>query len=90
MNWGSGWRRFSCAARTANGLLRFSRRYEVVGVIDGRHAGRGAGEVVRGAQSNPPVFASLREALDSLGAKPDYLVVGLNTEEACELPRGFR
>lgn len=76
--------------RTANGLLRYSRRYEILGAVDSRHAGRRTHEIVRGAETDVPVFAGFEEALDSLEERPRYLVVGLNTEDARELPRGFR
>lgn len=75
-------------ARTANNLLRFSRRYEVLGVIDSRHAGREAGAVVEGAQPSIPVFANLDDALSKLAARPRRLVIGLNPDND-QLPPCF-
>ncbi len=76
--------------RTANGLLRYSRRYQILGVVDSRFAGCSAGEVVRGVERETRVFRDFDEALNALDEQPRYLVVGLNTEDARELPRGFR
>jgi len=61
--------------KTAHGLVRFTERYKVLGVIDSRHAGKDAGEVLDGKANHIPVFASLKEALVSL--KPAYFVIGL-------------
>ena len=33
--------------KTAHGLVRFTERYHVVGVIDSKYAGQDAGEVLR-------------------------------------------
>ncbi len=63
--------------KTGNGLVRHTRRYQVLGVIDSRLAGRDAGEVLDGKPSKIPIFASLDAALHSLPARPTHLVVGL-------------
>jgi uncharacterized NAD-dependent epimerase/dehydratase family protein len=77
------------AGRTANNLLRFSRRYEIVGVIDSTHAGRDAADVVEDAKRGVPVFASLDDALAHLPAPPQRLVVGLSPADG-RLPSAFR
>lgn len=61
--------------KTAHGLVRFTERYRVLGVIDSRYAGRDAGEVLDGRSAGIPVFASLAEALQHV--KPQYFVIGL-------------
>ncbi|MBU2912568.1 DUF1611 domain-containing protein [Reichenbachiella agariperforans] len=62
--------------KTAHGLVRFTERYKVLGVIDSRYAGQDAGEVLDGKKNGIPVFASFLEALDQTdGAK--YFVMGL-------------
>jgi uncharacterized NAD-dependent epimerase/dehydratase family protein len=66
--------------KTAHGLVRGTDRYRVVGVIDGAHAGRDAGEVLDGTPAGIPVYASLGEAMGSLPEKPDYLVLGMATD----------
>jgi uncharacterized NAD-dependent epimerase/dehydratase family protein len=68
-------------ARTANNLLRFSERYEIVGVLDSTHAGSAANEVVEGARGGVPVFASLEEAVLRLGETPKRLVIGLSPDD---------
>lgn len=66
--------------KTAHGLVRFTRRYDVLCVIDRATAGRDAGEVLDGKRRNIPLVADLGEAL-SLGAKtgrrPTHLVIGV-------------
>lgn len=63
--------------KTANGLVRYTARYQVLGVIDSTLAGRDAGEILDGARANIPIFASLSEALASLASRPDFFVIGL-------------
>src|SRR2546426_11808782 len=63
--------------KTANGLVRHSRRYEIVGIIDGTKAGRDAGDVLDGRPCGIPIVASLREALERL--RPDTLILGVAT-----------
>lgn len=61
--------------KTAHGLVRFTERYRVLGVIDSTYAGRDAGEVLDGKANGIPVFSSLAEALTNV--KPKYFVIGL-------------
>ncbi len=65
--------------KTAHGLVRFTERYEVVGVIDQKYAGQDAGMVLDQRTYNIPIFKSLKEALEVLGAenRPCTLVIGL-------------
>lgn len=63
-------------AKTAHGLLRESRRYEIVGVVDKVHAGKDAGEVLDGKHRNIPVFKTVQAAL---AAQPVYCIVGIAT-----------
>lgn len=66
--------------KTAHGLIRRSRRYRVLAVVDSRHAGRDAGEVLDGKPNGIPVAGDLmlavRHALDS-GQQATHLVIGL-------------
>jgi len=66
-------------AKTAHGLVRGTERYRVLGVVDGPTAGRDAGEVLDGKRRGIPVFATIRNAVGSLGAPPDFCVVGVAT-----------
>ncbi len=63
--------------KTAHGLVRFTERYEVVGVIDSRYAGQDAGQVLDGKPAGIPIFADLESALTQLVEKPRSLVIGL-------------
>ena len=65
--------------KTAHGLVRFTERYEIMGVIDQKYAGQDAGLVLDGKKYNIPVFKSLEEALEKLGSenKPETFIVGL-------------
>ncbi|MBE7558114.1 DUF1611 domain-containing protein [bacterium] len=65
--------------KTAHGLLRGTDRYKILGVVDGHHAGRDAGEVMDGRPRGVPVFATLGEALTVLDDPPDYCVLGCAT-----------
>lgn len=65
--------------KTANGLVRFSSRYRILGVLDGTKAGRDAGEVVDGKPRGIPVFADLGTALRELAERPDTLILGVAT-----------
>ena len=75
--------------KTANGLARFGTRYEILGVVDSAHAGRDAGELVAGVTRRIPVFSSVHQAVEGLGRRPDYLVVGLNPPDN-RFPPAFR
>ena len=65
--------------KTAHGLVRFTERYEVVGVIDQHYAGRDAGDVLDGRPCGIPVFETLKSAMAGLAPenRPRTLVIGL-------------
>ncbi len=65
--------------KTAHGLVRFTERYKVIGVIDHTYAGQDAGQVLDGKANNIPIFKDLETALEQLGAdnKPKAFVIGL-------------
>jgi uncharacterized NAD-dependent epimerase/dehydratase family protein len=62
--------------KTANGLVRFSQRFKICGVIDSTQAGRDAGEVLDGMPRGIPIYASLEE---SVRANRDvhFLIIGM-------------
>ena len=66
-------------AKTAHGLIRGSDRYRITAVVDHKHAGSDAGEVLDGVRRNIPVFASVEEAVAKLPAKPGYCIIGVAT-----------
>jgi uncharacterized NAD-dependent epimerase/dehydratase family protein len=63
-------------AKTAHGLIRESKRYKIVGLVDYLNAGKDAGEVLDGKNRNLPIFASVSEALQT---SPSYCIVGVAT-----------
>jgi uncharacterized NAD-dependent epimerase/dehydratase family protein len=66
--------------KTAHGLVRFTKRYRVLSVIDSCHAGKDAGLMLDGKSKGIPVFASVGEAYEAAaksGIPATYLVIGL-------------
>ena len=65
--------------KTAHGLVRFTERYYVLGLIDHKYAGQDAGMVLDGKNNGIPIFYDLKEALATLGPinKPETMVIGL-------------
>jgi uncharacterized NAD-dependent epimerase/dehydratase family protein len=66
--------------KTAHGLVRFTQRYRVLSVVDSKYVGEDAGEVLDGQPKGIPIFANIREAVQSAGDKrtpATHLVVGL-------------
>lgn len=74
-------------AKTAHGLLRFSRRFEITGVIDDQSAGKDAGEVVNGKQNGVPVISSIEEFVSQYET-PKYAIIGMATKGGV-LPKDF-
>ncbi len=68
--------------KTAHGLVRFTERYEVVGVIDQKYAGQDAGMVLDSKMYHIPIFRNLEEALEKVGSEKETLtlVIGLATD----------
>lgn len=75
--------------KTANGLVRYSERYEIVGIIDSTNEGKDAGEVLDGKHRNIPILRDLEQALKILAGKPRYLIIGVATIGGM-LPEEFR
>lgn len=64
--------------KTAHGLVRFTERYEIVGVIDQRYKGHDAGAVLDGKNNGIPIFESIEDAVAQLKDNfPETLVIGL-------------
>ncbi|WP_281542581.1 DUF1611 domain-containing protein [Maribacter aestuarii] len=66
--------------KTAHGLVRFTERYEVVGVLDNKYHGKDAGDVLDGRPNGIPIFKDIETAVEELSAVdnlPSYLVIGL-------------
>lgn len=65
--------------KTAHGLVRFTERYEVVGVLDHKYAGRDAGIVLDNKPNNIAIFKDIIEALETFTPenRPKTLIIGL-------------
>jgi len=63
--------------KVANGLVRYSERFKIVGVIDSTKAGLDAGECLDGIKKGIPIFRSIDDALDNLGYIPKYFIYGI-------------
>jgi uncharacterized NAD-dependent epimerase/dehydratase family protein len=69
--------------KTAHGLVRRTRRYELASIIDSRYAGSDAGMLLDGQPASVPVVASLEEALERAaqeGRPATHFVIGLATD----------
>ncbi|MCW5909581.1 MAG: DUF1611 domain-containing protein [Cyclobacteriaceae bacterium] len=66
--------------KTAHGLIRGTDRYNIVGVIDQKHAGKDAGEVLDGKHRNIPVFASIEDFAKSSTQPAKYCIIGVATK----------
>lgn len=66
--------------KTAHGLVRFTERYEIVGVLDSTYAGQDTGAVLDGKKNGIPIFKNMGSAireLKDMGDMPQTLVIGL-------------
>jgi len=63
--------------KVANGLVRHSEKYEIVGVIDSRLAGKDTGMVLDQKANGILIYASLEDALKSTKKKVDFFIFGM-------------
>lgn len=75
--------------KTAHGLVRFTQRYKILGVIDSTHAGREAGEILDGKSRGIPIYASLAMAMQAIRQRVHYFVIGL-APDGGRLPPFYR
>ena len=68
------------SGKTAHGLIRGTERFNIVGVIDNKNAGKDAGEVLDGKKRNIPIFASIVEFATSSDVQPVYCIIGVATK----------
>jgi uncharacterized NAD-dependent epimerase/dehydratase family protein len=76
-------------AKTAHGLLRGTARFDILALIDYKHAGRDAGEVMDGRHRNVPVFASVSDYFANGGEQPAWCIIGVALPGG-KLPDDFR
>jgi uncharacterized NAD-dependent epimerase/dehydratase family protein len=66
--------------KTAHGLVRHTKRYNVLSVVDSRYAGSDAGKVLDGKVKGIPVYVDVQRAVDAAARDNHpvtHLVVGL-------------
>ncbi|NHN33248.1 DUF1611 domain-containing protein [Paenibacillus agricola] len=63
--------------KTANGLVRNSKKYLINGVIDSTKDGLDAGKCLDGRENGIPIFCSLSHAIGNLPEVPDYFIYGI-------------
>lgn len=66
--------------KTAHGLIRGTERFNILGIIDEKVAGRDAGEVLDGKKRNIPVYATLHEFVAKSKEKAEYCIIGVATK----------
>jgi len=68
------------SAKTAHGLIRGTDRFNILAIIDHKHPGKDAGEVLDGKRRNIPVFASIAEFVKNSPNSAKYCIVGVATK----------
>ena len=68
------------SGKTAHGLIRGTDRFHILGVIDEKHAGKDAGEMLDGKKRNIPIHASIADFLSVSQEQVKYCIVGLATK----------
>ena len=63
--------------KTANGLIRFSEKYQILSVIDSKQVGLDAGAVLDNKPNEIPICRDLDHVLATLGFVPDSFIFGM-------------
>lgn len=63
--------------KVANGLVRYSDKYTIIGIIDSTKSGLDAGECLGGERNGIPIFSSTDMAMDYLSPTPEYFIYGI-------------
>ncbi len=63
--------------KTANGLVRFSEKYEIVGVLDSTNENDHVDEVIDDVDKSIPIFDDLGNALEKLDVEPKAFINGI-------------
>lgn len=66
--------------KTVHGLIRGSERFNIVGIIDHKHAGKDAGEVLDGKHRNIPVYGTVEEFAKTSPVAATYCIIGVATK----------
>lgn len=68
------------SGKTAHGLVRGTDRFNIVAVIDSKHAGKDAGEVTDGKNRNIPIYATIGDFARKSSVQVKYCIVGVATK----------
>jgi uncharacterized NAD-dependent epimerase/dehydratase family protein len=80
-------RLYSCAdGKTAHGLVRYSKKYMIMGVVDSTLPSGDAATFLDPAKKGIPLFSSLADAYET--TKPDTFIIGAVSEGGV-LPKGY-
>ncbi|MDC3220119.1 DUF1611 domain-containing protein [Saprospiraceae bacterium] len=63
--------------KVANGLVRHSEKYNIIGIIDSTKSGSDAGEYLDGVKNDIPIFSTIDIAMDYLDPTPEYFIYGI-------------
>lgn len=63
--------------KTANGLIRYSEKYEILSVIDSEKAGLDAGTVLDDEPNEIPICRDLADSLAQTNTVPDFFIFGM-------------
>lgn len=63
--------------KTANGLVRFSEKYEIVGVIDSTNENEYVSQVFEDVEDDILIFDSIDDALENLDIEPEAFINGI-------------
>lgn len=63
--------------KTANGLVRYSEKYEILAVIDSQKVGLDAGAVLDGEPNGIPICRDLSGAVQVAEGVPGYFIIGV-------------
>jgi uncharacterized NAD-dependent epimerase/dehydratase family protein len=75
--------------KTAHGLVRYSQKYKIVGVIDSLKKGYDSGELLDGRPNGIKIYGSLQEALNKIKKPVQYFIYGIAPNSPF-LPREHR
>ncbi|MBS1681090.1 MAG: DUF1611 domain-containing protein [Bacteroidetes bacterium] len=67
-------------AKTAHGLIRGTERFNILAIIDKKHPGKDAGEVLDGRNRNIPIYSTLKDFQKHSKKKAKYCIIGVATK----------
>src|SRR6218665_3529021 len=70
----------TASGKTAHGLIRGTDRFNILAVIDEKHAGKDAGETLDGKKRNIPIYASIPDFIKASKEQAKYCILGVATK----------